>query len=90
MNKRKGVKAWGEMLRYMARDPQKWFAENHLRSISEATNFVRKSRQGKLRKQREGRKVAVEFLRGVGCDLLRMAQLRYLEGIRPLRESYAS
>ena len=88
--KREGVKAWGEMLLDMARDPPKWFAEYHLRSISEATNFVRKNRHGKLRKRLEGRKVTEEFLRGVGYNIRRLGQLRYLEGIQPLRENCAS
>ncbi len=88
--KRQGVKAWGEMLLDMARDPQKWFSEYHLRSLSETSNFVRKNRQGKLRKRLEGRKLTEEYLHGVGYNVRRLAQLRYLEGIQPLRETYGS
>jgi hypothetical protein len=38
----------------------------------------------------EGRKVTEEFLRGVGYNIRRLGQLRYLEGIQPLRENCAS
>lgn len=88
--KRMGVRAWGEMLLEMARNPQKWYGEYHLRSISETVNYVRKNRKGRLRKRLEGRKLMEEYLHGVGYNIRRLAQLRYLEGIRPTTGRYAA
>lgn len=86
--KRLGVGAWIDMLVAMARNPQEWFSEYHLRSNSE-TVFSVVNPGPPIRKRLEGRKKTESVLRACVYNLRRLAQLRYSMDVAPLDESYA-
>jgi transposase len=86
--KRFGVGAWVTMLMDMVRNPQEWFSDYHLRSISE-TGFSVTNDGVRLRKRLDHRKRTESFLEAVVYNLRRLAQLRYLVNLAPLDESYA-
>lgn len=86
--KRFGVDAWVEMLLSMARDPQQWFIDYHMRSISE-TGFSVVNDGVRIRKRLDARKQTESFLEGVVYNIRRLAQLRYLIDLAPLDEGYA-
>ena len=82
--KRLGVREWVDMLLAMARDPQAWFADFPLRSLSETAFSVLKNRKGALRKRLTGRKATEAFLDVLAYNIRRLAQLRYLSPYLPI------
>jgi len=82
--KRFGVREWVDMLQAMARDPQAWFADFHLRSLSETGFSVLKNRKGPLRKRLSVRKETEGFLDVVAHNIRRLNQLRYLAPYLPI------
>ncbi len=88
--KRDGVRAWMEMLLDMAENPQKWFSEYHLRSISETGNSMVNGRKGPIRKRLPRRKSTESYLRAVEHNIRRLALLRYMKGLVPLPAEQAS
>lgn len=86
--KRLGVDAWVTMLVAMARDPQRWFSEYHLRSISE-TGFGVINPDVRIRKRLDARKRTESLAHALVYNLRRLAQLRYLIDLAPLDENYA-
>lgn len=87
--KRFGVGAWIEMLVAMAHDPQAWFGDYHVRSISEC-GFSVTNAGVRIRKRLDRRKETESQLKAVVYNLRRLAQLRYLVNLLPLDEVYAS
>jgi len=82
--KKKGSKAWTEMLLSFIEDPQEWLREYHPRSIPESSFSVFKRdypiplrRRIKLRRKQEA------FTRVCNYNLKRLCYLKYLEGITP-------
>ncbi len=82
--KRFGVREWVEMLQAMRRDPRAWFADYHLRSLSETGFSVLKNRKGPLRKRLSARKETEGFLDAVAYNIRRLNQLRYLAPHLPI------
>lgn len=80
--KREGVKAWADMLLSMAEDPQRWFGEYYQREAVETGNSMTKNRKGALRKRLNRRKETETYLRFVQHNVRRLAQLRWLWGLR--------
>jgi transposase len=81
--KRMGCDAWVTMLVAMAREPQQWFSQYHMRSISE-TGFSVINDGARIRKRLPVRQETESFLKAVVYNLRRLAQLRYHLGIEPL------
>lgn len=81
---RLGVREWVDMLQAMRRDPQAWFADFHLRSLSETGFSVLKNRKGPLRKRLSVRKETEGFLDVVAHNIRRLNQLRYLAPYLPI------
>lgn len=81
--KRKGVKAWVDMLWDLSKDPQKWLSEYHMRSISETGYSMLKRRNtGPLRKRLDPRRETEDYLRGICHNIRRLCYLQYLEDIK--------
>ena len=81
--KRMGCDAWVTMLVAMAKNPQEWFADYHMRSISE-TGFSVINDGARIRKRLAARKQTESFLKAIVYNLVRLAQLRYLVTLEPL------
>jgi len=81
--KRMGVDEYVTMLLEMARDPQAWFREYHMRSISE-TGFSILNDTQRIRKRLDGRKQTESYLKAIVYNLRRLAFLRYLIHLTPL------
>jgi transposase len=88
--KRQGVKAWMDMLLDMAENPQEWFANYHLRSISETGNSGLKNRKGPIRKRLDPRKETESYLRAIEYNLRRLGYLVYLVDLLPLPSGTAA
>ena len=80
--KKKGSRAWKEMLSDFIGDPQKWLRDYHLRSISETSFSVfKRDFPVPLRKRIKIRRKQEAFSRVCGYNLKRLCYLRYLEDI---------
>jgi len=83
--KRRGVKAWIDMLWALSEDPQKWLNEYHMRSISETGfSMITRANPQPLRKRLDPRKETEDFLRAVCHNIKRLCYLKYLAGIVPV------
>jgi len=83
--KRRGVKAWVDMLWALSEDPQKWLHDYHMRSISETGfSMLTRANPQPLRKRLDPRKETEDFLRAVCHNIKRLCYLRYLAGIVPV------
>ncbi len=85
-----GVKEWVDMLLAMKRDPAAWFADYHLRSISETGFSALKNRKGPLRKRLSARKETEAFLDVVAYNIRRLNLLRYVAPYLPIARFEAS
>lgn len=81
--KRLGVDAYVTMLLDMARDPQAWFREYHMRSISETAFSILNDSQ-RIRKRLDDRKQTESYLKAIVYNVRRLAYLRYLIHLQPL------
>ena len=81
--KRMGVDAWVTMLVAMARDPQDWFRDYHMRSISE-TGFSVINDGKRIRKRLAQRRQTESYLKAIIYNIRRLTQLRYLVHLAPL------
>lgn len=80
--KRKGCKAWADMLLSFIGDPQLWLGEYHLRSISETSfSAFKRSYPKPLRKRIRLRRKLEAFARACDYNLKRLCYLKHLEGI---------
>jgi len=80
--KRKGSKAWTEMLLGFINDPQGWLREYHPRSISEsAFSAFKRDFPIPLRKRIRLRRRQEAFSRMCSYNLKRLCYLKYLEEI---------
>jgi transposase len=80
--KRRGSKAWSDMLFDFISDPQKWLHDYHPRSISESVFSVfKRDFPIPLRKRLDIRRAHELFARVCNYNLKRLCYLRYLEGI---------
>ncbi|MBI2078450.1 MAG: hypothetical protein HYT80_08805 [Euryarchaeota archaeon] len=82
-----GVQAWVRMLADLLDHPQEWLTDYHLRSNSETGNSViNRANPHPLRKKLDARVETEDYLRGVVYNVKRLAYLRYLADIHPLRD----
>ncbi len=80
--KKKGSRAWKEMLLGFIDDPQEWLREYHTRSISETSFSVfKRDFPVPLRKRIKFRRKQEAFTRVCGYNLKRLCYLKYLEEI---------
>ncbi|MFQ5815713.1 MAG: transposase [Candidatus Hydrothermarchaeaceae archaeon] len=80
--KRRGSKAWTEMLLSFIEDPQEWLREYHPRSISEtAFSVFKRDFPLPLRKRIKLRRKQEAFTRACDYNLKRLCYLKYLEEI---------
>lgn len=80
--KKKGSKAWTEMLLAFIDDPQAWLREYHRRSISETANStLKRDYPNPLRKRIKLRRKQEAFTRTCDYNLKRLCYLKHLKGI---------
>lgn len=80
--KKKGSRAWKEMLLSFIDDPQEWLREYHPRSISETSFSVfKRDFPTPLRKRIKVRRKQEAFIRVCDYNLKRLCYLKYLEEI---------
>lgn len=80
--RKKGSKAWIEMLLSFIRNPQDWLRDYHPRSISESAYSVfKRDFPIPLRKRIKLRRKQEAFTRACDYNLKRLCYLRYLEGL---------
>ena len=80
--KKRGSKAWKEMLLAFIDNPQDWLEHYHKRSISESVNSVWKRKYTRpLARRIEDRRKVEAFARAVCYNIRRVSYLRYLRGI---------
>lgn len=75
-----GVPSWSEMLYSLVSDPQEWFREYHMRSISETSNSMDKTKfPFRIRRKIPQRKCAAESLRIYVHNVRRYSYMRYVQ-----------
>lgn len=80
--KRRGSKAWADMLLCFIDDPQQWLREYHKRSISETANStLKRDYPTPLHKRIKLRRKQEAYTRTCDYNLKRLCYLKYTEGI---------